>query len=122
MEILFEYLIASVVLKNIYLKKDSGNKNYQITVAKTGVFKSVGKSKILVLFNGQTINIANNKITNFNFTQSDFILSQFDSDVIIQDKVQETSTNEHLFRMKFRGEDNEILDTYHTITVATVIV
>jgi len=87
-------------LKNIYLKKDSGNKNYQITVAKTGFFKSVGKSKILVLFDGQTINISNNKITNFNFTQSDFILSQFDSDVIIQDKVQETSTNEHLNCLK----------------------
>ncbi len=83
-------------LKNIYLKKDSANKKYQITVAKTGEFKSINKSKILVLYNGQTINVIDNKVTNFNFSKSDFILSQFDTDVIIQDKIQETSTFSHL--------------------------
>jgi lipopolysaccharide export system permease protein len=79
-------------LKNIYLKKDSGNNKYQITIAKTGEFKTISKSKVLVLYNGQTINLINDKITKFNFTKSDFILSTFDSDVIIQDKIQETST------------------------------
>ena len=83
-------------LINIYLKKDGGNKNYQITFAKTGIFKDIGKSKILVLYDGNTINIANEKVTNFNFKQSDFTLSQFDSDVITQDKIQETSTKKHL--------------------------
>jgi hypothetical protein len=47
-----------------------------------------------------TINIANKKVTNFNFKQSDFTLSQFDSDVIIQDKIQETSTKKHLLCLK----------------------
>jgi len=83
-------------LKNIYLKKDNGNNKYQITVAKTGIFKSIKNSKVLVLYNGQTINLVNNKITNFNFSKSDFILSQLDSDVIIQAKVQETSTLDHI--------------------------
>ena len=80
-------------LKNIYLKKDSGNNKYQITIAKTGKFKTVNKSKILVLFDGQTLNLINGKITKFYFTKSDFILSTLDSDVIVQDKVQETSTH-----------------------------
>jgi lipopolysaccharide export system permease protein len=80
-------------LKNIYLKKDGGNKKYQITIAKTGEFKTINKSKILVLYNGQTVNLNNDKITKFNFTKSDFILSTFDSDVIVQDKIQETSTH-----------------------------
>jgi len=84
-------------LKNIYLKKDNSNSKYQITVAKTGEFKNMNKSKILVLYDGQTINVINNKVTNFNFTKSDFILSQFDTDVIIQDKIQETSTLAHLY-------------------------
>ena len=79
-------------LKNIYLKKDSGNNKYQITIAKTGEFKTISKSKVLVLYNGQTLNLINDKITKFNFTKSDFILSTFDSDVIVQDKIQETST------------------------------
>ena len=80
-------------LKNIYLKKDGGNNKYQITIAKNGKFKTVNKSKILVLFDGQTLNLINGKITKFYFTKSDFILSTLDSDVIVQDKIQETSTN-----------------------------
>ena len=83
-------------LKNIYLKKDSGNNKYQITVAKSGVFESINNSKVLVLYDGQTINLLNNKITNFNFSKSDFTLSQLDSDIIIQAKVQETSTSDHI--------------------------
>ncbi len=83
-------------LKNIYLKKDTGINKYQITVAKNGEFKSVNKSKILILYDGETINAIDDKITNFKFTKSDFILSDLDSDVIVQDKIQETSTLKHL--------------------------
>ena len=79
-------------LENIYLKKDTGNKKYQITVAKTGEFKSIKDSKILVLNDGQTLNLIDGKITSFNFSKSDFILSQLDADVIVQEKIQETST------------------------------
>ena len=79
-------------LENIYLKKDTGNNNYQITVAKTGKFKSINDSKILVLSDGQTINLSDGKMTNFNFSKSDFILSQLDADVVVQEKIQETST------------------------------
>jgi lipopolysaccharide export system permease protein len=79
-------------LKNIYIKKNTGNKKYQITVAKTGNFTSINDSKILVLYNGQTINLINGKITSFNFSKSDFILSQLDADIIVQKKIQETST------------------------------
>ncbi len=79
-------------LKNIYLKKDSGKKKYQITVAKRGEFKTIGKAKILVLYDGQTLNVIDKKITNFQFSKSDFTLSSLDSDVIVQNKIQETST------------------------------
>ena len=79
-------------LENIYLKKDTGNKKYQITVAKTGEFKSINDAKVLVLNNGQTLNLIDGKITSFNFSKSDFILSQLDADIIVQEKIQETST------------------------------
>lgn len=99
-------------LKNIYLKKDSGNKKFQITVAKTGKFQTINGSKFLVLYNGQTINLINKKVTNFNFTKSDFILTQLDSDVIVQDKIQETSTFKIIKCLKnyFKKDLSEIKD------------
>ena len=83
-------------LKKIYLKKNNAEKGFQITIAKSGIFKTIDDLKILVLYDGQTINNVNNKITNFSFTKSDFILSTYDTDVIIVNKIQETSTINHL--------------------------
>jgi lipopolysaccharide export system permease protein len=79
-------------LKNIYLKKETGSGNFQITYAKNGFFKIKGESKILVLQNGETINGINNKFSSFNFIQSEFNLAQLDSGVIKVNKIQETST------------------------------
>ena len=80
-------------LKNIYLKKETGKGNFQITYSKSGYFKSIGGSKILILNNGETINSINNKLSNFNFTQSELSLAQLDSGVVKVDKIQETSTH-----------------------------
>ena len=80
-------------LKNIYLKKETGKGNFQITYSKSGYFKSVGDSKILILNNGETINSINNKLSNFNFTQSELSLAQLDSGIVKVDKIQETSTH-----------------------------
>ena len=80
-------------LKNIYLKKETGEGNFQITYSKSGYFKSVGGSKILILNNGETINSINNKLSNFNFTQSELSLAQLDSGIVKVDKIQETSTH-----------------------------
>ena len=80
-------------LKNIYLKKETGEGNFQITYSKSGYFKSVGSSKILILNNGETINSINNKLSNFNFTQSELSLAQLDSGIVKVDKIQETSTH-----------------------------
>jgi lipopolysaccharide export system permease protein len=80
-------------LKNIYLKKETGKGNFQITYSKNGYFKSVGGSKILILNNGETINSINNKLSNFNFTQSELSLAQLDSGIVRVDKIQETSTH-----------------------------
>ena len=81
-------------LKNIYLKKETGNGNFQITYSKSGYFKSVGDSKILILNNGETINSINNKLSNFNFTQFELSLAQLDSGIIKVDKIQETLTHD----------------------------
>ena len=77
-------------LVNIFLKKDSGS-NYQITYAKTGRLK-VGLNNVLELFNGETINSIDGKISKFKFEKSDFGLNNLETNVLQYDKLQETQT------------------------------
>ena len=81
-------------LKNIYLKKETGSGNFQITYAKNGYFEIKSDAKFLILNDGQTINGVNNKFSKFNFETSELNLSQLDTNVIKVNKIQETSTLE----------------------------
>ena len=78
-------------LKEIYLKKGTGN-NFQITFAKEGRFKEIGKKQFLELNFGETISVVNNKITNFKFKKTDFNLSNFEDRTTTYKKTQEVST------------------------------
>jgi lipopolysaccharide export system permease protein len=79
-------------LKNIYIKKNNYNKGFQITFAKKGIFETKGNKKILVLYDGQTLNQNNNKVTNFDFSKSDFDLGNMDTHLVTHKKIQEQST------------------------------
>ena len=87
-------------LKNIYIKKNNYEKGFQITFAKKGVFELKGNKKILVLYDGQTLNQNNNNITNFDFSKSDFGLGDMDSHLVTSKKIQEQSTISLLRCMK----------------------
>ena len=78
-------------LKEIYLKKGSGE-NFQITFAKKGRFKQIGKNQFLELNFGETISVINNKITNFKFKKTDFNLSNFENNTTTYKKTQEVAT------------------------------
>ena len=78
--------------KNIYIKKKDSNEKFQITFAKKGIFELKGNKRILVLYNGQTLNSNNNKITNFQFSKSDYGLSSMDSHLVTHKKTKEQST------------------------------
>ena len=78
--------------KNIYIKKKTSNNKFQITFAKKGVFELRGNNKILVLYDGQTLNNNKGQITNFNFSKSDFGLSNMDSHLVTHRKLQEQPT------------------------------
>ncbi len=78
--------------ENIYIKKKNDNK-FQITYAKKGVFEFRGNKKILVLYDGQTLNSNNNQITNFKFSKSDFGMSNMEPHLVTHKKIQEQSTN-----------------------------
>lgn len=79
-------------LQNIYLKKENDDGNFQITYAKSGYFSEKSNSKVLVLQNGETLNKINENLNNFSFNSSEFLLSQFDADIITVYKLQETLT------------------------------
>ena len=78
--------------KNIYIKKNNSVSEFQITFAKKGVFELKGNKRILVLYDGQTLNQNGKNITNFNFSKSDFRLSNMDSHLVTHPKIQERST------------------------------
>ena len=77
--------------ENIYIKKKNDNK-FQITYAKKGIFEFRGNKKILVLYDGQTLNSNNNQITNFKFSKSDFGMSNMEPHLVTHKKIQEQST------------------------------
>jgi lipopolysaccharide export system permease protein len=74
---------------NVYIKKDTGKNSYQITFAKTGKL-IIGINNILELYNGETINNVNNKISKFQFQKSDFSLNNLESNILEFNKLQET--------------------------------
>ena len=78
-------------LKEIYLKKGSGN-NFQVTYAKEGKFKRIGKNQFLELSAGETISIVEDKITSFSFSKTDFNLSNFEDNTTTYKKTQEVAT------------------------------
>ena len=79
-------------LTNLYLKKELKDKEFQITYAKKGMFKLVGNTPILVLYNGATITSKNNKVTNISFSKSDFSLSYLETNTTTYKKTQEVSS------------------------------
>ena len=82
-------------LYNLYIKKEIDN-GFEITYAKKGIFKRSDDIPILVLFNGETIRNKNNKITNFSFSKSDFLLKDLKANTITQQKNQEMTTKDVL--------------------------
>ena len=51
--------------------------NFKLHLQKE-IFEQRGKNKILALYEGQSLNNNNNKITNFSFAKSDFGLEIWD--------------------------------------------
>jgi len=79
-------------LLNIYLKKEENINDFQITYAKKGKFVDKKNTQVLVLYEGETINFINDKITNFRFSKSDFNLKNLEANTITYKKTQEVSS------------------------------
>jgi lipopolysaccharide export system permease protein len=82
------------VLENMFLHDKTSPNESQTTIAKTGIFEMRGDKKILVLYDGKTINNVNRKTSEFNFSKTDFNISNFSTHTVTHQKTQETSTKD----------------------------
>ena len=79
-------------LKNIFLNEKTDFDNSQTTFAKTGLIKINDYKRVLELYDGNTINNVGGKISEFQFSKTDFNISKFSSNTIMHQKTQETPT------------------------------
>ena len=81
-------------LKNIFLNDKSSETESQTTFAKTGILKERGNTRLLILYDGKTINYINGNISEFKFSKTDFNISKYTSNTTTHQKTQENSTLE----------------------------
>ena len=79
------------VLKNIFLHDSSNINESQTTFAKIGLIEVRANKRMLVLYDGKTINNINGKISEFKFSKSD-LDRDFTSNTTSHQKTQENST------------------------------
>lgn len=79
-------------LENVYIKKDINENSFQVTFAKKGKFIKKGNNNVLELYDGETINKNDNKISNFTFSKSDFYFLENETGILEFNKIQEMST------------------------------
>jgi lipopolysaccharide export system permease protein len=92
--IYFEEKKGNGDLVNIFLNNKLSANESQSIIAKTGRFEKRGNRKILVLYDGKTINDINGKTSAFEFSKTDFNISNFTTQTVTHQKTQENSSLE----------------------------
>ena len=82
------------LLEGIFLSEKSDDNKIQTTIAQSGKFEMREDQKILVLYRGRTINVVNGEPSEFEFSKTDFNISNFSTHSIIHQKTKETSTKD----------------------------
>lgn len=79
-------------LINIFLNEKTDINNSQTTFAKTAIINIDNNKKILTLYDGKSINVVNGKISEFEFSKTDYNISKFNSNTTTYQKTQEAKT------------------------------
>ena len=79
-------------LINIFLNEKIDANNSQTTFGKTATINVKDNTKILTLYDGKSINVINGKISEFEFSKTDYNISKFSSNTIMHQKTQEITT------------------------------
>ncbi len=100
-------------LKNIYIKKNTGQSEFEVTFSKNGIIRDINNTEILVLFDGQNLKGKNNDLDSFSFSKSDFNLSNLESNTTTYKKTQENSTSELIkCYMSLKSEKKEQIKNF----------
>ena len=98
-------------LINIFLNEKISVNNSKTTYAKSAVINIKGNKKILTLYDGKSINKINGKISEFQFTKTDYNISKFSSNTIMHQKTQEIPTIDLIkCSLFFKGSVKNIID------------
>ena len=92
MTIFIENKKSSEEFENIFLKDDLETNKSQIIFAKKGFLKEIDGTRKLILFDGKFLNTDEKKTTVFNFSRTEFDLSNYLTKSITHPKVQELNT------------------------------
>ena len=92
MTIYFDEKNKNGELINIFLNEKKDNNNSQTTFAKTAKINIKNNIKILTLYNGKSIDKVNGKVSEFQFSKTDYNISKFSTRTTLLKKTQETST------------------------------
>ena len=79
-------------LVNIFLNEKEGINNLQTTFAKRALVNINNNKKILTLYDGKSIKVINGKISEFEFSKTNYNISKFSSNTIMHQKTQELTT------------------------------
>ena len=79
-------------LINIFLNEKIDANNSQTTFAKTAKVNINNNKRILTLYDGKSVNIINGRISDFEFSKTDYNISKFNSNTITYQKTQEAKT------------------------------
>jgi lipopolysaccharide export system permease protein len=79
-------------LINIFLNEKIDINNLQTTFAKSATVNINNNKKILTLYDGKSINVVNGKISEFEFSKTDYNISKFSTNTITHQKTQENTT------------------------------
>ena len=100
-------------LKNIYIKKNTGQSEFEVTFSKNGIIRDINNTEILVLFDGQNLKGKNNDLDSFSFSKSDFNLSNLESNTTTYKKTQENCTSELIkCYMSLKSEKKEQIKNF----------
>ena len=83
---------SSTKYKNIFIKNELGSVKSKIIYAKKGKLIENENQRSLKLIDGKMINVSDNKVTTFNFKETNFDLSNFFTKSITHRKIQERNS------------------------------
>jgi len=79
-------------LINIFLNEKINFNNSLTTFAKTAIVNINDNKKLLTLYDGKSINVVNGRISEFEFSKTDYNISKFNSNTTTHQKTQEANT------------------------------